>query len=161
MKLEPVYLVAPRRRIPARRAFLIAAGSALAGLGVGFVGGWGARGLRTEGAPPAPGNLQTGIDAGLRSRIAWAKSVASATDDGTLRQNLAGYLAILREAATAAIDDAALWSGVDRATALVTGAAPTPVRKVHARTLLAILAVRPGPPTDSELLAALREAAGR
>jgi len=53
MKLEPVYLLGPKPKppsIPSRRAFLIAGGTFLAGVGLGGACGY-AAGVRGEGEP--------------------------------------------------------------------------------------------------------------
>lgn len=162
MKLEPVYLVAPPRRITTRRAFLFAVGAACGGCVVGFGGGWVARGwaAASQGQDPPKSPQGPTLDPSLAKRIEWAKGIASRSSDSEIKDNMAAFLAVLRQAHAASADSPELWTTAKHAADLLTADPSIPSRRLLARSLLAVSRLRPGLLTQ-DAVASIQTLAGQ
>jgi len=134
MRIDPVYLVAPKpekKKVPTRRAFLIAGGTFLAGLGLGGACGYavGASGVQRaeEDEPLAPtGNAE--LDE-LR-RLAVKAPVEELMGKATV------FLDFLRGTYRS---DPILWSGADRIANEVINNSGLPNRRVLATWLAQLI----------------------
>ncbi len=115
MKLEPVFLLAPRPAppsMPTRRAFLLAGSTALLGVATGATAGV----LATRPPSQSDGTL----DAEAMRMLRWARELAQpATPIDELVQHAGAMLMVLAEYAPA---DAEIWRAVDRLARHVTTA---------------------------------------
>lgn len=141
MKLEPVYLVAPRARIPTRRAFVLAGLAGAAGVGCGFVAGRALAGPAGD-APPDPGSAP--VDAELLARIQWAERLAQRSDVDELLANLPALLGVVDEAASRGLDSDVMWRAVAKTARAVADDGSVPWRAPAARALVRLLERRPG-----------------
>lgn len=159
MKLDPVYLVAPRPVITTRRALLYATATGIAGCGLGVVTGWIWRGLVQEEPASAARSGPPTTD----PRLLHAFQLASpATSIDILLANDAFLVAMIAESQKVGADTTPLWDAIDRIARHVADSPSLPDRARRARMLLG-LATRPHPPEGQldQLLPKLRQAAGQ
>lgn len=143
MKLDPVYVLAPRPQIATRRAFVLAGATGCLAFAAGFAGGYWFRHSRDEQPPRPPGN----------PRIDWARSLALG-DDTTLLDNLPAFLGVCHEAHQLGLDDVSLWDSIRRAAKAVIADAGLEQRRIKARALLTVIDLRPD---DADLLELRRQ----
>lgn len=133
MKLEPVYLVAPPRRMTTRRAFLFAVGAACGGCVVGFGGGWVARGW-------AAGDEGSGGAGTVDPRLTFGLQVAAPSSDIELLLKNEGLLiSLVRETERVGNQQPVLWEAMARIAREVVANPNLPSRARRARTILDLM----------------------
>lgn len=157
MKLDPVFVVAPQARpamMPTRRAALLAIGSGIVGVAIGY-SVQGLFGGNSTGRPTV----------GLADpRLQWALTLAHpATPDAELLAEIVPFLAVVQETTTSGLDPsgpevAALLSGVERL-AIAVLANPRACDRASILLLLQTLAIHDTDPAFAELRAQLRKVA--
>ena len=153
MKIEPVYLVAPRPRVTTRRAFVWCALTGSAGVALGSATGfWLGRATASQ---PRPAAAPTSIDASLQRRIQWAREVIAAGSDVALLANAPALVSITHESLQAGLDDDQLWDGVMRLA--VAALADPDTARVQLRYLETTLSLRADRPGHTELIDRLRQ----
>lgn len=131
MKLEPIFLLAPRKQMPTRRAFLIAGGASLGAFAAGFGAGWLIRGGAAHPAAP------TLID----PRLAEALELADpATPIAKLLEQQMFLVSIVHEQQIAGHTHDALWRAIHRVAREVIDDRSLPDRRQRARALVDLLA---------------------
>ena len=136
MRIEPVYLVAPRPKppsMPTRRAFLLAGSTFVCGLGIGGACGYAAGTARSGDDPVADDEpLQPSGDALLDElrRLAIQAPIA---------ELIAKRLDFLNHLHATYRTDAIAWRGVERLGDAVLRGEPIPNRRIFARWLAQLL----------------------
>jgi hypothetical protein len=132
MELDPVYVLAPRRRITTRRAFLFAGAAGCLGFAGGFGAGWLAKGLDV----PTPAST-------IDPRLARALDLASpATPIDVLLENQLFLIGMLHEEEIAGRTHASIWEAVRRVAKEVVTTPSLSDRRLRARTILDLLSRR-------------------
>ncbi len=159
MKLEPVYLVAPRPRITTRRAYLIAACAGVGGLAVGWIGGW----IYNSGVRVNAGELPSPRLDRADGRLALALRLsAPQTPLAELLANDALVLMMVHETEAANRPEPRLWDAVQRLARAVAENPRISARARRATALVDLLGSRAHPlPWFDEVLPALRAGGGR
>ena len=111
MRIEPVYLVAPKpeqKNVPTRRAFLIAGGTFLAGLGLGGACGFAAG---SRGSGEGEGAMEERLEPTGNAELDELRRLAVEAPVEELMEKATVYLDLLRSKYQG---DAVIWRGADR-----------------------------------------------
>lgn len=128
MKIEPVYLVAPKRRIPLKQAAAWCLLAAVAGLSVGALSTW----VLTRGR-------SIKITSRLQQRISWATQIAASPSDKVLIDNLADFLSVTNEIGELGQIDGRLEDGTIRAAQVILSNESIPRRRELAKAVSSTL----------------------
>lgn len=131
MRLEPVSVLAPRPRIPTRRALLLAGVAGAAGIGMGMGFGWWRWGKGEQAGEAARP---------MDPRLAHALELASPTTPiQALLSEQMFLLAVVHETEQAGNRHPELWTAVQRIAAEIVRDRSLPDRRIRARSILDLL----------------------
>jgi hypothetical protein len=152
MKLDPVFVLAPRPHVTTRRAFVFASAAGCFAFAAGYGAGWIVH--RPSAASPLPT---------VDPRHARALGLAAAsTPIGTLLDHQLFLIGIVHEQEIDGYAPDLLWRAIHRIAAVVVADATLPDRRLRARTILDLLARRrPADPDFTGLVPALELAVRR